>query len=162
MRFRCDTPNSGPSDFLHHIPSRSYIPRPPHPSLRYLHRTPPDCRPPPLLAHRLRRSPNTCSVLYTLIPSTRASSNPPYPRIHPPPTRSSASEAPHPPHATRAPIIHSFVASVNVLRPPLLPEQLLNVVTTPHFAHTGYLHERSDFLAPTRRGLHQQVSPRLP
>lgn len=27
MRFRCDTPNSGPSDFLHHIPSRSCIPR---------------------------------------------------------------------------------------------------------------------------------------
>ena len=51
MRFRCDTPNSGPSDFLHHIPSRSHILRPPH---RRRHAA----RRPAFFACRLTQCPN--------------------------------------------------------------------------------------------------------
>ncbi|TFK43838.1 hypothetical protein BDQ12DRAFT_197082 [Crucibulum laeve] len=53
MRFRCDTPNSGPSDFLHHIPSRSLSPDR-HTACH--RRTPPSPRRPQQRAHpRLRR-----------------------------------------------------------------------------------------------------------
>lgn len=96
MRFRCDTPNSGPSDFLHHILSRScFRPTttfPPH--HRYKHRP-----------SRLPSPDLSSSSSYTL---TTHSIHPPHhsPRrqtltsrayIHPPPLPDAA----HPLHAIR-------------------------------------------------------------
>lgn len=143
-----------PTSFITYSLDRTFARQPTFPPTT-THHPIPDCRSPTRLPRRRTHSQPTLSIVNLC----HASLNFYFSRIYPPllPPRRSTSLSRY-----SNPICHSFCPPVNVFYPPRSPQQPVIPPSCPqYFAHTGYLHERSDFL-PAWRGLHQQVSPRFP